>query len=112
MMITMMQQNFNASFAATPFAASHYPLFAPFHTAVAPPQHPMFAPFTATSTATATTSTTPAAIEETIDLTHSLFSTLPMRTASNNIMNGTIGAIDLMVPVTASADLVVDVTKV
>jgi hypothetical protein len=42
MMITMMQQNFNATFA-TPFAASYYPLLAPFHTAVVPPRHPIFA---------------------------------------------------------------------
>ena len=110
MMITMMQQNFNASFA-TPFAASYYPLLAPFHTAVVPPRHPIFAPFTATANAT-TSTTTAAAIEETIDLTHPLFSTPHMRTVSNNVMNGTIGTIDLMVPVTASADLVVGVTKV
>ena len=100
MMITMMQQNFNAFFA-TLFAASYYPLFARFHTAVAPPQHPIFVLFVAT--ATTNTNTPAAAIEETIDLTHPLFSTPPMHTASNNVMNGTIGAIDLMVPVAASA---------
>jgi hypothetical protein len=83
-----------------------YPLFAPFHTVVAPPRHPIFALFPATATTNIA-----ASIEETIDLTHPFFSTPPMCTASNNVMNGTISAFDLTVPVAASAASEADIAS-